>query len=89
MCSDTYLQYIPQVTSGIRLDYITKKGLWSIFACCLDGAIQSGVLNSDGDDNNNTSNWFIENVHWISPSDSGTNEDYYFISVAMVGWMIK
>jgi hypothetical protein len=27
VCSDTYLHEVPQVTSGILLDYITKTGL--------------------------------------------------------------
>ncbi len=44
ICSDTYLHEVPQVTSGILLDYITKTGLQSIFADCLDWAIKPGVL---------------------------------------------
>jgi hypothetical protein len=32
VCSDTYHHDVPQVTSGILLDYIDKKGLRSIFA---------------------------------------------------------
>jgi hypothetical protein len=79
VCSDTYLHEIPQVTSGILLDYIKKQGLQSIFAGSLDGAIKLGVLDSDEDDNNN---WFIErrstpadcDMHWISPSDARTYE---------------
>ncbi len=35
-CSDTYLHEVPQVTSGILLDYIAKTGLQSIFVGCLD-----------------------------------------------------
>jgi hypothetical protein len=77
VCSDTYQHEFPQVTSGILLVYIAKKGLRSIFAGCLDGAIQPGVLDCDEEDNNN---WFIEkrstpvdcDMHWISPSDEGT-----------------
>ena len=57
VCSDTYQHEFPQVASGILLDYIAKKGLRSIFAGCLDGAIQPGVLDCDEEDNNN---WFIE-----------------------------
>jgi hypothetical protein len=44
VCSDTHHHDVPQVTSGILLDYIDKKGLRSTFAGCLDGAIQPGVL---------------------------------------------
>ncbi len=32
VCSDTYHHDVPQVMSGILLDYIDKKGLRSIFA---------------------------------------------------------
>ncbi len=81
VCSDRYHHDVPQVTSGILLDYIDKKGLQSIFAGCLDGAIQPGVLDCAEEDNNN---WFIEkrstpadcDMHWISPSDEGTYDSF-------------
>jgi hypothetical protein len=53
VCSDMYLHELPQVMTGILLDCIAKKGLRPIFAGCLDGAIQPGVLDCDEEDNNN------------------------------------
>ncbi len=96
MCYDTYLHDISQVISGILLDYITKKGLQFIYAGCFDGAIQDVVWDSDGDDNNNTNNWFVEEqLHQLIVLCIGLDllmqghmKIYYHISVLMVAWMI-
>jgi hypothetical protein len=47
ICYDAFIHEIPQVLSGILLDFIEKRGMWSIFDCCIDGSIQPGVFSME------------------------------------------
>ncbi len=79
ICYDAFIYEIPQVLSRIQLDYVEKRGMWSIFGGCIDGSVQPGVISikDEGYD------WFIErrplpkdcNMHWVSPANARTHDD--------------
>jgi hypothetical protein len=51
ICYDAFIHEIPQVLSRILLDYVKKRGMWSIFDGCIDGSIQHGFFQ-----------WRMENI---------------------------
>jgi len=79
ICYDAFIHEIPQVLSGILLDYVDKRGLWSIFDGCIVGSIEPGILSAEDGE----FNWFIErrplpedcDMHWISPANAKTHDD--------------
>jgi hypothetical protein len=56
ICYDAFIHEIPQVLSGILLDYVDKRGLWSIFDGCIVGSIEPGMLSAEDGE----FDWFIE-----------------------------
>jgi hypothetical protein len=76
---DAFIHELPRVLSRIQLDYVEKRGMWSIFDGCIDGSIQPGVISV----HNGDYDWFIErrqlpkdcNMHWNSPVNARTHDD--------------